>query len=137
MRIFGHGAARAQIDVNVNPPARRYFIRVPGTAPARLSRDDDDPFCGVGLSREHLPIGGERRVAAATLIDRSQTRRNVHEGEPGLGDLWPERRSTPVGDAFLAAGGCEKALPFGASSEDGLTGKDRRSTRRCRRSTNT
>src|SRR3546814_20037814 len=29
-------------------------------------------------------------------------------------DLLPERRSAPVGDAFLAAAGREKALPFGA-----------------------
>src|SRR3546814_3078752 len=99
---------------SIGPRSPLFKARAPGTAPTRPLWDDDDPLLRVGLSREHFPIGGERRVAAATLIDRSQPRRNVHEGEPGLGDLLPERRSTPVGDAFLAAAGREKALPFGA-----------------------
>src|SRR5690606_3148254 len=81
--------------------------------PLRPSWNDDDPLSGVGLSREHLPIGGERRVAAAAFIDRSQPRRNVHEGEPGLGDSLPEGRPAPVGDALLAAPRREKALPLG------------------------
>src|SRR3546814_16188537 len=87
---------------SIGPRSPLFKARAPGTAPTRPLWDDDDPLLRVGLSREHFPIGGERRVAAATFIDRSQHRPTVHEGEPDLGNILPDRTAPPTPLPFPA-----------------------------------
>src|SRR3546814_19889968 len=66
---------------SIGPRSPLFKARAPGTAPTRPLWDDDDPLLRVGLSREHFPLGRERRVAAATFHDPQQLGRESCRGQ--------------------------------------------------------